>query len=76
MKEKNYKKKIILYSSFLILGLLIFILQLFIFEAPDGVVGFLLCLGSIYLMMGGFIKLCKLSKKFRSTVLEVVDLLF
>ncbi len=59
-----------------ILGISIFILQLFVFEAPDGFFGFLLCLTSIYLMIGSIIKLCKLSKNIKNSVLDILDLLF
>lgn len=58
------------------LGISIFILQLFVFESPDGFFGFLLCLISIYLMIGSIIKLCKLSKNIKNSVLDILDLLF
>lgn len=68
--------KINLCIILLILGLTSFILQLFVFEAPDGFIGFLLCLISIYLIMGSVYKLCKLSKKFKDFLLNILDLLF
>lgn len=70
------EKQIILCKILLIIGLLGFILQIFVFEAPDGFLGFILCLFSIYLIIGSIIKLCKLSKKFKNTLLDVLDLLF
>lgn len=73
MKRKN---KIILCIGLFALGLLSFILQVFVFEAPDGILGFLLCLISIYLMLGSVIKLCKLSKRFSSSLIAALDLLF
>jgi len=73
MKKQN---QIILCLFLLILGLLSFILQVFVFEAPDGILGFILCLTSIYLMLGSIIKLCKLSQKFKNTLLDTLDLLF
>ena len=68
--------KIILCIVLLIIGLLIFNLQVFVFEAPDGVLGFILCLFSVYLIIGSIIKLSKLSKKFKNTLLDTLDLLF
>ena len=73
MKKRN---QIILCILLLIIGILIFTLQLFVFEAPDGVLGFILCLFSIYLIIGSVIKLCKLSEKFKNTLLDILDLLF
>lgn len=73
MKKEN---QIILCMILLIMGLLGFILQIFVFETPDGVYGFLLCLLNIYLIIGSIMKLCKLSKKFKNTLLDVLDLLF
>ncbi len=70
------KTQIILCIILLILGLLGFILQIFVFEAPNGILGFILCLINIYLMIGSIIKLCKLSKMFKNTLLDTLDLLF
>ncbi len=71
-KETQIKLCIFLF----ILGLSLFILQLFVFEAPDGFFGFLLCLTSIYLILGSIIKLCKLSKNIRESIFTAIDLLF
>lgn len=68
--------KIYLCLVLLLIGLLSFTLQLFVFEAPDGIVGFLLCLISIYLIMGSIIKLCQLSTKMKNTIFDILDLLF
>lgn len=70
------KQQIILCSILFVLGLLGFILQIFIFEAPNGFLGFILCLLNIYLIIGSVVKLCKLSKKFKSTLLDALDILF
>lgn len=72
--EKQTKIKLCI--ILLIIGLLSFTLQLFVFEAPNGVVGFLLCLTSIYLIMGSIIKLCQLSTKIRNSIFDILDLLF
>lgn len=72
--KKEYQ--IILCSVLLIVGLLSFILQLFVFEAPNGIFGFLLCLLSIYLIIGSIMQLCRLSKRFKNTLLDILNLLF
>lgn len=68
--------KIRLCIVLLIIGLLTFNLQFFVFEAPDGIFGFILCLFSIYLIMGSAIRLCQLSKKFKNIIFNILDLLF
>ncbi len=68
--------KINLCIVLLAIGLLTFILQVFVFEAPDGIIGFLLCLISIYLIIGSIIKLCQLSKKIKNSIFDILDLLF
>lgn len=73
MKKKN---KFILYSILLALGLLIFNLEIFILQKPDGVLGFVICIISLYLILGSLIKLCKLSSHFENTFLSLLDILF
>lgn len=73
MKKKT---KIYLCIILLLVGLTSFVLQLFVFEAPDGVIGFLLCLTSIYLIIGSIIKMCQLSTRIKSTIFDILDLLF
>ena len=73
MKIKN---KLILYSALLLLGLLIFILEIFVFQKPDGAAGLIICLVSVYLIVGSAVKLCKLSEKFANALPNVLDLLF
>lgn len=68
--------KINLCFMLLIIGLVSFILQLFVFEAPDGIIGFLLCLISIYLIIGSVVKLCQLSTKIKNSIFDILDLLF
>ena len=72
---KNETKNSI-YGLLLVIGLAIFILQLFIFEAPNGVLGFLLCLFSIYLIVGSTIGLCKINKNFKNQIPSFLDILF
>lgn len=68
--------KINLCIILLVIGLVSFTLQLFVFEAPDGTIGFLLCLISIYLIIGSIIKLCQLSTKIKNSIFDILDLLF
>lgn len=72
----SQKTKINICFLLLIIGLTSFILQVFIFSYPDGFFGFLLCLTSIYLILGSIIKLCQLSTKFKNCFFEFIDLLF
>ena len=71
-KERNKKIYIIL----LILGLISFNLQVFVFSYPDGWIGFLLCLCSTTLIIGSITKLCQLSKKFRAFLADILYILF
>lgn len=73
MKKKN---KLILYAVLLFLGLAAFILEIFVFQKPDGILGFLICIVSIYLIIGSIIRLCVLSEKFRYGFLEFLDGIF
>ncbi len=70
------KKKLILYGTLLIVGLIVFILEIFVFQAPDGALGLIICIVSIYMILGSIIKLCKLSDRFAEGLLGALDLLF
>ena len=73
MKRNN---KIILYGFLLVLGLLVFVSEVFIFQKPDGIAGLIICIISIYLILGSIVKLCKLSEKFANALPHFLDLLF
>lgn len=73
MKRNN---KIILYVALLILGLATFISTVFIFQQPDGIAGLIICIVSVYLILGSIIKLCRLSERFTNTLIGFLDLLF
>ncbi len=75
-KIMKKQTKINLCIVLLLVGLVTFILQIFVFEAPDGILGFLLCLFSIYLMIGSIIKMCQLSNKLKNSIFDILDLLF
>ncbi len=74
MKKKT--PKITLYFCLFIVGFVSFVLQVFVFSSPNGFGGFLLCLMSIYLMMGSIYKLCKLSERVKNLIFTILDLLF
>lgn len=67
--------KINLCIILLIIGLVTFTLQIFVFEAPYGFIGFMLYLVSIYFIIGSIIKLCKLSSKIKNSIFDILDLL-
>lgn len=73
MKEN---KKIIGFSILILFSLFGFILQVFIFQYPDGIVGFLVCVSCVMLFLTSIIKLCQLSKKFKSFFQELIEVLF
>lgn len=73
MKER---KQTIISSIFLIIGILTFILQLFVFEAPDGILGFIICLISILIIEFSIIKLYKTNKRFKESFTRLLDMLF
>ena len=70
------KNKTNLCIILLILGLIIFISELFVFQKTDGILGLCICIISSYLILESLIKLCKLSKKFSHTLLTLLDILF
>lgn len=76
MKQEKDKKDIIVYGMLFVLGLLVFIFEVFIFQKPDGVIGLLICLSSIYLMLGSAYKLCKLNQSFVKVLFHIIDLFF
>ena len=69
-------KKLFTYVALLIIGLLVFVLEIFVFQKPNGIVGLLICLASILMIFGSIIKLCLLSPKFESSFLTALDILF
>ncbi len=69
-------KKLILYGAILIVGLLVFILEIFVFQKPDGILGLIICIASILMILGSIIKLCILSSKFENSFLTALDILF
>ena len=72
----NKRNKLLLYGELLLIGLTTFILEVFVFQKPDGILGFLICLVSVLLTFGSIVKLCRLSPKFEDGFLNTLDILF
>lgn len=72
----SIKKRVALYATILIIGLLTFVLEIFVFQKPDGVLGLLICIVSIFMTFGGAVKLCKISKRFENSFISMLDILF
>lgn len=70
------EREILLFSILLVAGIITFTLQIFVFEAPDGTFGFVLCLTSILMILLSFIKLCQSSEKIKEVLLALLDFLF
>ncbi len=73
---KSKKKWKIIYSIFFVLGLCGFILQIFVFEKPDGNIGFILCLIEVGCISGSTVRLCQLSKDFKDGFLKFLKIVF
>ncbi|MBO5111150.1 MAG: hypothetical protein J6D21_10615 [Clostridia bacterium] len=69
------RKKLLLYGALLLVGLAIFILEIFVFQKPDGTLGLILCLISVAMILGGLIRLCQLSDTFENVFWAILDLL-
>lgn len=69
-------KKQLLYGTMLTLGLIVFILAIFVFQKPDGILGLLICIASILMIFGSIVKLCILSPKFADGFLTALDIFF
>lgn len=72
----NRNKKLILYGAMLLVGLLVFILEIFVFQKPDGILGLLICIASVLMVLGSIIKLCIMSPKFENSFLTALDIFF
>lgn len=58
-----------------IVGIVLFNLQVFVFESPDGFIGYLVCLFSVLLTIISFIKLYQVSKIFREVLKNILEML-
>lgn len=66
--------RLLLYGSMLTVGLIAFILEIFVFQKPDGVIGLLICIASILMIFTSTVKLCRMSEKFKNGFFEVLDI--
>lgn len=73
MKE-NYQ--ITLCSILFILGLVGFVLQIFVLEWPDGNLGLCCCLIEVACIIGSAIRLCQLSKDFKDGFFRFLGIFF
>lgn len=69
-------KKLLLYTAMLLVGLAAFVLEIFVFQKPDGVLGLIICITSIFMILGSIVKLCRLSSKFEDSFIKALDILF
>jgi len=69
-------KKLILYGTTMLVGLLVFILEIFVFQKPDGILGLIICITSIITVLGSIVKLCILSPKFEDSFFTALDIFF
>ncbi len=67
-------KKTVLYAILLLVGFITFILQVFIFEAPDGNLGFVICMASVVMIVVSVIRMAQLNKKIREFMKEFINL--
>lgn len=70
------KQQMVAHALLLMIGLSGFILQVFVWEAPDGTFGLVLCLSEVALIIGSVIRLCQLSKTVQHAFLDLLDALF
>lgn len=68
------KGHILLYGAMLVLGLLAFVLEIFVFQKPDGFWGLMICIISLLMISIGIIKLCQASEKFESGFWNALDI--
>lgn len=69
------QKKLLVYGAILVIGLLIFVLELFVFQKPDGVLGLVICIISMLMIFVSVVKLCRMSPKFENSFLAALDIL-
>lgn len=72
--NESYQRTIC--SILFILGLALFILQIFILEWPDENLGLCCCLIEVACIIGGAIRLCQLSKDFKDGLFRFLGIFF
>lgn len=71
----NKTGQIMIFTLLLVMSSIAFILHIFVWEAPDGNLGLLLCIGETTLMLVSFIRLCQLSAKIKVWLLAWLEFL-
>lgn len=69
------KKKIALYLFTMFVSIVLFVLSMTVFGETK-LVAPIIIVGCIYLFIGSIIKLCKLSDRFKNSVILTLDFLF
>lgn len=64
-----------IYALLIVIGMTIFILQIFVFQSPDGIIGCFLCITSVLLIIIASIKLFQNSKKFQEFIKVLLEML-
>lgn len=72
LKEKT--KKILAYSVLFTAALAYYILAVFVFQSPDGIIGYLLCMASLCTVFASVIRLYQLTsgKGFAEAVIDTI----
>ena len=65
-----------MYTFLMIMGLVGFVLQIFVFEKPDGNFGMILCMIEVALISGSGVRLCQVNKEFRNGLIKFIKILF
>ena len=74
LSKMSRKQKLLFYGVALAVGLAVFILEVFVFRKPDGFLGLLICIASLFAIFVSIIKLCILSEKFKNGFLIALDI--
>ena len=68
-------KKIIIFGLMAFLGILLFLLEVFVFQWPNNVLGFIIASVLALSAIFGILGLCSLSAKFRDSLLVFLEFL-
>ena len=68
--------KKVMYTFLMIMGLISFILHIFVLEKPDGNIGMILCMIEVGLITSSTVRLYQLSKEFREGLKKFIDIIF
>ena len=71
--EQSMKKRIALGLLGLICGVAILVLELFVFQKPDGILGMWICFVGIYLFLANTIRLCMINGHFADIIMDLLS---